>query len=289
MPLTADPSADTAAWPDDWAPAVWAPAGAGEILRRPLPGLGLADRWLLRAVALAASNRVSAITGLEHVRPAADPFVLVLNHSTRSEALLVPALLTLLRGGPLIHFMADWNFALIPGVGLLYRKAEVLAVTAKPARPRVLDRLRPLYRADTSVLDRARDALRCGRSVGIFPEATVNRDPHRLRPGRRSAALLSLTTGVPVVPAGIRFPDASPDRPIRDRDRMELRIGPPLRPPPPSERPAPADLRAWHATVMTAVAALSGKSWSDTAPAAAAAPTAGSAPPTSTEARHATG
>ncbi|HEX5845869.1 MAG TPA: hypothetical protein VFY53_06225, partial [Rhodoplanes sp.] len=43
-----------------------------------------------------------------------------------------------------------------------------------------------------------------------------NRDPHRLLAGRRSAALLSLERGVPVVPVGIRFPRAEPNRPIRD-------------------------------------------------------------------------
>jgi 1-acyl-sn-glycerol-3-phosphate acyltransferase len=257
MSLSADP-------PD------WALVTLAELLTWPLPyQAGLADRCLLRAVALAARGRVQAVSGLQNVRPGYDPFILALNHSTRTEALLVPAVLALHRGGRLIHFMADWNFRLIPGIGLLYRRGGALTVTAKPARPRVLDLLRPLYRAPGSVLDHARGCLARGRSVGIFVEGTVNRDPERLLPGRRSAALLSLETGAPIVPVGIRFPQAAPGRPIGDRDAMELRIGAPLLPRERIERPSPAALRAWHATVMGEIARLSGKRWTENATAPA--------------------
>ncbi|RAI39282.1 lysophospholipid acyltransferase family protein [Rhodoplanes roseus] len=253
-------------------PPDWELVTLGELMRWPLPYQdGFADRCLVRTMALAARGRVLAVSGLQNVRAGYDPFILALNHSTRTEALLVPAVLTLHRGGRLIHFMADWNFRLIPGVGLLYRRAGTLTVTAKPARPRVLNLLRPLYRPPGSVLDHARACLARGRSVGIFVEGTVNRDPDRLLPGRRSAALLSLETGVPIVPVGIRFPHAAPGRPIGDRDAMEVRIGPPLLPRERLERPSPAALRAWHATVMGEIARLSGKTWCDRAAPAGAA------------------
>lgn len=239
----------------------WETTAVWDVLRWPVPAQGAVNRWLLRTVALAARGRVLRVEGLEHIDTAADPFILALNHSTRIEALLVPALLMLHRGGRVIHFMADWNFALIPGIGLLYRRAGTLTVTAKPAKPRVLNLLQPLYRPDGSVLDLARDAIGRGRSIGLFPEGTVNRDPHRLLPGRRSAALLSLETGVRVVPAGIRFPQTPTDRPIRDRDPMEIRIGPALAPPPAADRRSPAAVRAFHAAVMGEIALLSGKRW----------------------------
>jgi hypothetical protein len=35
----------------------------------------------------------------------------------------VPAVLMLYCGGRLIHFIADWNFRLISGIGLIYRHA----------------------------------------------------------------------------------------------------------------------------------------------------------------------
>lgn len=244
-------------------PPSWELATRGEVLRWPLPYQGFANRVLLRAVALAARGRVLAVSGLQNIRPGYDPFILALNHSTRIEALLVPAVLTLHRGGRLIHFMADWNFQLIPGIGLLYRRAEILAVTGKPARPRVLDVLRPFYRPAGTVLDHARDCLARGRSVGVFVEGRVNRDPERLLPGRRSAALLSLETGAPVVPVGIRFPHAPPGRPISDRDAIEVRIGPPLLPRDRVERPSAAALRCWHGAVMSEIARLSGKSCSE--------------------------
>jgi 1-acyl-sn-glycerol-3-phosphate acyltransferase len=193
------------------------------------------------------------------VRPACDPFILALNHSSRGEALLVPALLTLYRHGRLIHFLADWNFRLIPGIGLIYRRAETITVTRKPARPRLLNVLKPLYARETSALARARAHLEAGRSVGVFPEGTVNRDPRQLLRGDRGAARLSLQTGVPVVPAGIRF-RAAGGTPAHSA--MEVMIGAPLAPPrPKNDRPPLADVRAWHARVMSEIGVLCGKDW----------------------------
>jgi 1-acyl-sn-glycerol-3-phosphate acyltransferase len=102
----------------------WRPLTATEILACPLPRLGAGDRLLLRALTLCATRYVVAIDGLQHIRPAQDPFILVANHSTLCEALLVPAMLLLHRGGSRVHFLADWNFRLIPGVGFLYARAE---------------------------------------------------------------------------------------------------------------------------------------------------------------------
>lgn len=243
-------------------PLVWAPPALRELLRWPLPDQGFLDRSLLRGLALLARGRVLEVSGLQHVAPARDPFILALNHNNRAEAILVPALLALHRGGRPVHFLADWNYRLIPGVGLIYRRGGALTVTAKPARPRLLNAFRPLYRQSLSVLARARLCLREGRSIGLFPEGAVNRDPRRLLAGRRSAALLSLETGAPVIPVGIRFPRATLGQPISDRDAMTVRIGTPLHPPPPAEgRASPDAVRAWHAAIMTEIARLSGKVW----------------------------
>jgi len=232
------------------------PPSPHEILRWPLPDQRAVDRWLLRAIALVGRRRLRSIDGLEHVAPARDPFILALNHSSRSEALLVPALLTLYRDGRLIRFMADCNFRLIPGIGFIFRRAETITVSRKLARPRLLNVVKPLYTPATSALARARAQLAAGRPIGVFPEGTVNRDPARLLRGDRGAALLSLQTGVPVVPAGIRFEDR--ERPAA----MTIVIGAPLPPPGPRiERPPLADVRAWHAKVMTEIGRLSGKQW----------------------------
>jgi 1-acyl-sn-glycerol-3-phosphate acyltransferase len=229
-----------------------------EILQWPLPHQGPADRLLLRALALVARSQVRSISGLENLRPAMDPFILVANHSTRREALLMPALMVLHRGGRLIHFLADWNFCLIPGVGLIYRRSGAIIIARKPARPRVLNLFKPLFVEDEPALEQARTHLLAGRSVGMFPEGTVNRDPTRLLAGRSGAARLSLETGAPIVPMGIRFPDAHMRPP--SPGPMEIRIGAPLYPTEIMPGPAPlAAVRAWHAMLMTEIGRLSGK------------------------------
>jgi 1-acyl-sn-glycerol-3-phosphate acyltransferase len=233
-----------------------------DILGCALPHLGLGDRLLLRAVALLARHHVLSIHGLQHIRAAGDPFILAANHGTRRESLLVPALLLMHRGGRRVHFLADWNFRLIPGVGLIYSRAQVVTVLRKSARPCFLNALKPLYERSLRPFEQARAHLRAGRSIGIFPEGAVNRDPSRLLRGRRGAARLSLETGAPVVPMGIRFPTVARGQPIPSDAAMELHIGAPLMPPGPvvEEAPLPA-VTAWHAAIMTAIARYSGKTW----------------------------
>jgi 1-acyl-sn-glycerol-3-phosphate acyltransferase len=249
----------------------WRAPPPSEIVGCALPHLGLGDRLLLRALALLASRHIVAVHGLQHVRPATDPFILAANHSTRRESVLVPALLLLHRGGRHVHFLADWNFRLIPGVDLIYARAQVVTVTRKSAKPRFLNALKPLYRHAQPTLERARAHLANGHAIGIFPEGEVNRDPGHLLRGRRGAARLSLETGTPVVPMGIRFPNADPAQPIRGQAAMELHIGPPLVPPGPAGvRASVPAVSAWHSVIMAEIARLSGKAWK--APAKEASP-----------------
>jgi 1-acyl-sn-glycerol-3-phosphate acyltransferase len=236
-------------------PQAWRMPAAAEILGCALPHLGLGDRLLLRALALFAGRHILAIHGLHHIRAAGDPFILAANHGTRRESVLVPALLLLCRGGRRVHFLADWSFRLIPGVGLIYSRAQVVTVLGKSARPRFLNALKPLYRGPLRPFEQARAHLLAGRSVGIFPEGTVNRDPERLLRGRRGAARLSLETGVPVVPMGIRFPTVSKGQPMPGDAAMELHIGAPRVPPALPAEPAPlAAVTDWHAAIMAAIA-----------------------------------
>jgi 1-acyl-sn-glycerol-3-phosphate acyltransferase len=238
---------------------VWEPPALAQLLRWALPGQkNTLDAWIVRALALLARQQVVAVAGLEHVRAAHDPFILAINHSTRTESLLVPALLVLHRGGRLIHFFADWNYRLIPGIGLIYRRAQTITVTRKSAKPAFLNVLKPFYAAPPTALERARRHLANGHSIGIFPEGTVNRDPQWLLPGRRGAAYLSLATRAPIVPVGIRFPGAAGR--IGDRAHMEVTIGAPMMPPRiHCRRPSFEELRRWHGAVMGEIGRLSGK------------------------------
>jgi 1-acyl-sn-glycerol-3-phosphate acyltransferase len=235
------------------------------ILRTPLPHLAgdRVTRWLLRGIAASLRPLVVELRGAARIDLAHDPFILVANHSNRLEAMILPTLLFLLRGGRFIHFIADWNFMLVPGVGNLMRRGEVLTSTRKNARPRILNRLRRRHAPPQPPFERAVELLAAGRSVGVFPEGTANRDPQRLLRGRHGAARLSLQSGVPIVPVGIRFPFEPAGAPIRDFARLSIEIGEPL---PPRRAPGhaapPLDaVRARHAEIMTALAALSGKAW----------------------------
>src|SRR6267154_2820780 len=91
------------------------PPSAAAILSGPLPELPLIDRMLVRSMALVSRCKVRSLDGLDYIAPELDPFILAANHSTHQEAIVLPALLFLLRHGRLllrhgrrIHFMADW-------------------------------------------------------------------------------------------------------------------------------------------------------------------------------------
>lgn len=231
------------------------------MLAWPAPHMVLRDRVLFRSLAAIAVRHVREVHGFEHIGPDRDPFILAANHNTWRESVLVPSLLIVYRGGKLIHFLADWNFRLIPGVGLIYRRGQVVNVAWKDARPKVFNVLRRFYEDSVSPFEHARAHLLAGRPVGIFPEGTVNRNARRLLVGRVGMARLSLESGVPVVPVGLRFPGIDLDKPIPENAAMEIHIGAPLAPPRVDNPPTAAQVRRWHSVVMGEIARLSGKSW----------------------------
>lgn len=225
-----------------------------------LPELDTTDRTLLRIVALAGRTRFTSVAGVQHVAVDRDPFILALNHNSRLESLFVPALLMVLRGGRRIHFLADWNFRMVPGVDLLYRRAGVITVPNKRAKPRFLNALKPMFTDRVPPLQQAREVLSAGASIGVFPEGKVNRDPTRLLRGRLGAARLSVETGIPVVPAGLRLNHGAPGQAPRPGASMSIVIGAPLAPPPNEVGNTGEVVLGWHAEIMAAVGALSAKS-----------------------------
>ncbi|MCC7375257.1 MAG: 1-acyl-sn-glycerol-3-phosphate acyltransferase [Verrucomicrobiales bacterium] len=221
----------------------------------------LRQRFIVRSMLTLFGRNVLRIEGLEHLAPERDPFILAINHTTRLEALLLPTLFAYHRQGKLMSFVADWNFALIPGIATIMRDGESILLVRKPAKPAFLNVFKPWFARKGPAFERAARAIGGGRSVAIFPEGTTNRHPTRLLRGFDGAAKLSLETGGPVVPVGVRFPGQATDRPVRDRTPMEVVIGAPLVPAGPVANPSREEVRAWHGEIMREIGRLSGKRW----------------------------
>jgi 1-acyl-sn-glycerol-3-phosphate acyltransferase len=231
------------------------------MLTAPAPYMAMRDRMLFRPIAAIAARQVVSVTGFEHITPDRDPFILAPNHSSFLESILMPTLLVMRRQGKFIHFLADWSFRLIPVVGLIYRRGQVVNVTSKDAKPDFLNAFRRFYESPVPPMEQARAHLMAGRPIGIFPEGAVNKDRRKLQIGRVGMARLSLETGVPIVPVGIRFPTCDLDGPIREYAPMTIAIGAAMTPPEVSGLPTAGEVRRWHGAVMHEIGRLSGKTW----------------------------
>jgi 1-acyl-sn-glycerol-3-phosphate acyltransferase len=235
---------------------------AGQVWAAPMPlNRQAPTKWLSKAALSLVARKVVSVSGMENIAPSMDPFIIALNHSQKLEAIYIPALLHFIRKGKLIHFLADWNFCLVPGIWLFYHFGEVITVARKPARPRFLNVFKPLFIKGQGPFDQAIEALQSGRSIGIFPEGTTNRRPDVLLKGYSGAAQLSLQLGIPVVPAGISFPQHNSQDPIPEGIPFSVEFGKPLVPTPEGGKPSLKKVRDWHVEIMSSISRLSGKTW----------------------------
>ena len=105
-------------------------------------------------------------------------------------------------------------------------------------------------------------AIRRGVLLGVYPEGTRSPDG-RLYRGKTGVARMAFETGYPVIPVAMVGTDwVQPIGRVLPRlARVEIRIGPPLRPPPVAAEPDARRLQARDFTerVMAAIAALSGQ------------------------------
>jgi 1-acyl-sn-glycerol-3-phosphate acyltransferase len=221
------------------------------------PGIRLLCRTLLTVF----RGWLIEARGVANIQPSKGPFILAMNHSQRPEAILAPTWISFLRGGHTVHFMADWNFLMIPVVGGIIAAHEPIVVTRKDAKPRFLNRFKGRYAAALPPFEEARCRIERGRCVGVFPEGTVNRHPEQMLRGYNGAARLALETGVPVVPGGIRFPGAGKRRRVSDLDAFSVEFGTPMGGGVPCADPSPAVVREFHEQIMTSISTLAGKRW----------------------------
>ena len=196
------------------------------ILGAGLPGMtGRSRRATLKAVMLAFSPWMEVERPERIALPG--PILFALNHSNSVESVVIPSTLLWLRQGAPVHFLADWMYLRLPGVGWLLRQGEVIPVYGKPARFRLLEEHR-LERRRDSALDACLDRLAAGACVGIFPEGTRNPDPRRLLRGRGGLGELVLRSEAPVLPVGIHYPAAGRLGRAPRVGRFVLRPGEPL-------------------------------------------------------------
>jgi 1-acyl-sn-glycerol-3-phosphate acyltransferase len=164
----------------------------------------------LIAIALALTSKVE-ITGRKNI-PAAEPFLMVANHFSHVDPLLV------------IHTfprnLEFWGGLNLPHV---------------PPLLRILPKLWGFYPVNRGGVSRdaiiaARNVLAKGGIFGVFPEAGAWASV--LRPARQGAALLAAQTGVRIVPVGISGADEvlqNIKRPFY-RPSVAVRIGSPIGP-----------------------------------------------------------
>ena len=219
-------------------------------------------RWVTRTVGFTAMKRVESIEGADTIRFFQGPAIIAANHSQWLEALYLPALLAIWRKGLPVGFLADWNFCLIPPIWFLYHLDEAIIIDRKPAKPRILNALKPIFTRRAPALEEAKQRLESGRWVGVFPEGTAYRNPFEMLRGSIGAAKLSLVSQVPIIPVGIQYPFAQEEcRHVQEGDSMRVVVGEPMNPPRSCHGFDRSQLPDWHAAVMTAISLLANQTW----------------------------
>ena len=129
------------------------------------------------------------------------------NHVSGMDGVLF-ALTTAERAGRMTRFLVAAEFFRRPVVGWALHRFRHIPVRRGEG--------------DIGALDEARDVVVGGTLAGIFPEGKVNPDPRSMQRGKSGVARLALSSGAPVVPAGIwgtqtRWPKAGLNfhRPLR--------------------------------------------------------------------------
>lgn len=185
------------------------------------------SRKLTLAAVMAIFSPVLRVELPDRLAAVPDPAIFAINHNASLESVAVPSALIHHRAGRPIHFMIDWMFLHLPLVGWIMRQVEPIPVFTKPARWRIGEtyRRRQLRRSPVA---EALAMLATGRSVGVFPEGTRNRDPRRLLRARAGLGRLILGSQAPVVPIGIEYPARHRSGRVPRLGRMVVRVGEPL-------------------------------------------------------------
>jgi 1-acyl-sn-glycerol-3-phosphate acyltransferase len=184
--------------------------------------------------------------GAEHL-PASGGFVVTPNHLSHVDPLTFAHFM--LDNGRPAYFLGKESVFRVPVVGAIVRGAQQI----------------PVYRNTGRAVDAYRAAVAAvqeGKCVGVYPEATLTRDPG-LWPmvGKTGAARIALTTRCPVVPVAQWGPQellAPYSKKVRlfPRRTMHVLAGPPVDLSDLYDRPQNAEvLREATARIMAAITA----------------------------------
>ncbi len=121
-----------------------------------------------------------------HKRPPSGPKLWIANHPSASD----PFLIHTLSERHLAVLLSNNSFK-FPVLGFFVRHAGQIQVVPGQGE---------------QILERARDLLKAGCSVGVFPEGTFSPPQGGYQQPRNGAARLALSTGMPVMPVGIYLP-----------------------------------------------------------------------------------
>jgi len=121
-----------------------------------------------------------------HAELPSGPKIFVANHPSATD----PFVLHLLSREPMSVMIVSTAFT-VPLFGEYIRRAGQIQV---------------MPGGGTRAIEQARDFLKAGYSVGIFPEGNFSPQSGGFREPRSGAARLAMGTGVPVIPVGIYLP-----------------------------------------------------------------------------------
>jgi 1-acyl-sn-glycerol-3-phosphate acyltransferase len=195
-----------------------------EIIRAPMPLARLNQRWFAKPFICCVDDLIQYENPENLILPG--PFIFAFNHNSAFETVIVGTSLIHRRNGENISFIIDWMYRYIPIVGWIFKLIDPIYVYHKPSTIGVLNRLR--QRPKRTAIEECIDRLKAGRTIGIFPEGTVNRDPKYLLKGQKGIGIIALESGVPVFPIGIDFPKRRRQGKIPAWGRMIYCVGKPL-------------------------------------------------------------